>query len=418
MEHRPPVAMGRRPSPIPQAAPCSGTPKAACGPCYRQAGPRAVTAHGRQTRARPLCLWLAAACVLAGAMGATAAAQGAGAAQDAIAPAAVPYYTPGHFMQGLHRDVTAPAAAEFSKQAARLEPSLRTLCASTPGAGEAALAEARMRWSDAMRAWDGLAALAIGPLIERRSLLHIDFTPTRPALIGRAIEKRPAGAAALEKIGTPAKGLPALEWLLWTKPVGPRSPACAYAAEVAADVGREAAALARAFEAAAGREWSKDDAASTAMGEAINQWLAGLERLRWQDIERPLRAAQDGGGKAPLSAPAFPRQASGQSAASWSAQWQALHRVALQAEAAPPQPGGGLVTIETYLRGRGLNSEADALRRAVQEADTAMRNGLSAGATARLLAAAKALADLKRVLEARVAPALEVSIGFSSADGD
>lgn len=380
-------------------------------------------------------------------------------AQGAAPAVAVPYYTPGHFMQGLHRYGTVPAAADFAGQAAALAPALDRLCSSSaaaadaaaparapdkapppsapapvsaPSSGEAApghalgvttpaahevtpspgLGEARARWTAAVQAWERLAAVAVGPLVERRSLRTLDFTPPRPALIERAVKAQPSGAAAMEKIGAPAKGLPALEWLLWTQPVAPRSPACRYAVEVAADIGREAAALAAAFKAAAGREWD-EAAASTAMAEAINQWLGGLERLRWQDLERPLEAAGDGG----RNAPQFPRIASGRSAASWSAQWQALRALALQSSAAAPRPGEGLVTIETYLRGRGLNAPADELRRAVQQADPALE-GLSVGAPERLTDAARALAALGRVMQEQVAPALEVSIGFSDADGD
>jgi len=259
------------------------------------------------------------------------------------------------------------------------------LCAAAEA--EPALDKARAHWASVVQAWERLAAVAVGPLIERRSLRTLDFTPPRPALIERAVKAQPSGAAAMEKIGAPAKGLPALEWLLWTQPVAPQSPACRYAAEVAADIGREAAVLAAAFEATAARAWD-EAAASTAMAEAINQWLGGLERLRWQDLERPLEAAGDGG----RNAPQFPRIASGLSAASWSAQWQALRSLALQ-------------------------SQADALRHAVQQADRSLA-GLSVQAPERLRHAAGALAALGRVVQEQVAPALEVSIGFSDADGD
>ncbi|MBA3598293.1 MAG: imelysin family protein [Methylibium sp.] len=378
-------------------------------------------------------------------------------AQNAAPAVAVPYYTPSHFMQGLHRYGTAPAAAGFAEQAAALAPALDRLCSSSAATADAAaparapdkgrpapvpapssrdaasaaaqalgdtppaahegtlspaLGEARARWAAAVQAWERLAAVAVGPLIERRSLRTLDFTPPRPALIERAVKAQPVGAAAMEKIGAPAKGLPALEWLLWTQPVAPHSPDCRYAAEVAADIGREAAALAAAFEATAAREWD-EAAASAAMAEAINQWLGGLERLRWQDLERPLEAAGDGG----RNAPQFPRIASGLSAASWSAQWQALRALALQSQATAPHPGEGLVTIETYLRGRGLNATADALRRAVLQADPPLQ-GLSVEAPERLASAAQALAALGRVVQEQVAPALEVSIGFSDADGD
>ena len=89
----------------------------------------------------------------------------------------------------------------------------------------------------------------------------------------------------------------------------------------------------------------------------------------------------------------------------------------MSAVATPPTPGQGLVPVETYLRGRGLNPLADRLVAAVQHGGrTHGRPG--ARQPAPLLEAAKALAALKRLVEAEVAPALQVTIGFSDADGD
>ena len=76
-----------------------------------------------------------------------------------------------------------------------------------------------------------------------------------------------------------------------------------------------------------------------------------------------------------------------------------------------------MAPLETYLRGRGLNPPADKLRTAVDRVDQAMK-GLRPGNDAPLLAAAKELAALKHLTESELAPALEVSIGFSDADGD
>jgi len=45
-------------------------------------------------------------------------------------------------------------------------------------------------------------------------------------------------------------------------------------------------------------------------------------------------------------------------------------------------------------------------------------NGLKADNAERVLAAARELAALKRLMEDQVAPVLEVVIGFSDADGD
>jgi predicted lipoprotein len=326
---------------------------------------------------------------------------------------AVPYYTPAHFMQGLYRGWYGPRSAEFALRSAELTSAVQRLCRAAAPVSADALEQARAQWRSAARTWDRLAYVAIGPLVQRRSARQIDFTPTRPELIVRAIDAAPSDAQAMERIGAPAKGLPALEWLLWTRPTAPGTPACGYAEQVAADIGREATALADAFANAAARTWS-DEEAVPAMSEAVNQWVGALERLRWQDIERPLRSA----GKASRNAAAFPRAASDDTQASRAARWQALGALsALPATVAPVRPGEGLVPLETYLRGRGLNPLADRLAEAVARTDRRMQ-AASAQAPRRQQDAARELASLKRLAESAVAPALNVNLGFSSSDGD
>jgi len=72
------------------------------------------------------------------------------------------------------------------------------------------------------------------------------------------------------------------------------------------------------------------------------------------------------------------------------------------------------VPLETYLRGKGLNPLADTLRRSALQTGT----GLGSDAPATLQAGAKRLAALKHLVESEVAPALDVRVGFSDADGD
>ena len=285
----------------------------------------------------------------------------------------------------------AADAEAFAQASARLPPAIQALCEAPEANGAAALGRAREHWLATLASWERFSAVAIGPLLTRRSQRQIDFRPTRPRLIEKAVRTAPADAVALERIGTPAKGLPALEWLLWVKPARAASPACGYARLLAEEIEREAAALA---------------AAPLALepGELLNQWIGGLERLRWSNMELPARVALSGGGQ---TAPDFPRRASGASAASWAAQWASLRDWATV--------GGG--SLESALRQRGQGETADALARAVAAADTALR-GLGGDETPRLLAAATVLAELKRLAENAVAPALGVSIGFSDSDGD
>ncbi len=334
---------------------------------------------------------------------------------------AVPFYDTTHALQSLYGHWGKPRAQEFAAAAQALAPAVRALCEAPAGQSQAALTNARGAWQRSMMAWETLGAVAVGPVIARRTQRQMDFAPTRPALIERAIKAQPQGAKAFERVGTPAKGLPALEWLLWTQPVAPASPACSYAVEVALDIEREAVAVAGAFDTAAGTDWAAEDEqerSTAAMGEFINQWVGGIERLRWAHMEKPLRAAQG------TRAPEYPRAASGQAAAAWKAEWSALRSLAVLPEsAATPTPGEALVPLETYLRGRGLNPLADQLLATTQRVDKALQAIAQSGASGkaggeRVLQASKELAALKRLAEAEIAPALQVSIGFSDADGD
>lgn len=349
------------------------------------------------------------------------------AAQSDWARVAVPVYSPTAVLQGLNAGWTAPHAAAFAAEAQALPEAVEAVCRGSDDGkptvkttrNTPALNAAREQWRRSVQAWERLSTVAVGPLVERRSLRQIDFAPTRPALIEKAVRAAPADAAAMERVGTPAKGLPALEWLLWTKPVAPGTPACRYAVEVARDIQREAQALQQAFGAApkAGAAADSDaegeiDEASVVAGSAefVNQWVGGVERLRWAQMEKPLRAAAG-------RAPEWPRAASGGSVASWQAQWEALRSLGVFAGGEAPLAGQGLVPLETWLRSKGRNPEADRLVAAVRNVDARMQR-IDPRRHATVLDAAKALAALKRVAEADVAPALEVSLGFSDADGD
>jgi predicted lipoprotein len=335
------------------------------------------------------------------------------AAAAAAAPReALPFYRPVDAVQGLYGHWLPARANAFAEAAAKLEPALQAWCEADAATAAGRRDAARTRWKETVLQWDRLSALPVGPLLERRTARQIDFTPTRPELIARAIERAPQGAAAMERIGSPAKGLPALEWLLWTRPAAARSPACAYAREVAADVAREAAALSAATAEAARKEWD-EASADAAFSEFVNQWFGALERLRWQEIERPTREAATKGRKATP----FPRQASGATAATWAAHWQGLRELAVQGTAAAPVPGQAIVPLETYLRGRGLIALADRWAQQIAKADAAL-DGLAPGKPARLTAAARTLDATKRLADAQLAPALKVNIGFSDADGD
>lgn len=345
----------------------------------------------------PSCRQVIAACVM-------------WAAGAAHAVTAVPYYTPAHFVEGLYAHWYVPRSAELAQRSGAMQQAVQQWCEAAPPAERAARVAARTAWQSAAQAWDRLSAVAVGPLVQRRSARQIDFHPTRPRLIERGIAAAPADAKDMERVGTPGKGFPALEWLLWREQVTARTPACRYAVQVAAEIDREAVALRDAFAGAVQRGW-EDEQASQAMGEAVNQWVGAVERLRWADIGRPAASAHG-------NAPEFPRAASGGSGAAWTARWAGIEALTVQGAGAPPAPGAGLVPVETYLRGRGLNPLADRLRASVQAVQAPLGALAQSAAAAQVPAVTAALGEFKRVAEGDVAAALNVNIGFSDADGD
>ena len=246
---------------------------------------------------------------------------------------AVPYYRADDFVAGAHRGWFAPRAREFEAEAGQLRDQLQSACSAAPQR-DSALCEIRGRWRRTALAFDRLAGVSVGPLLSRRSARQIDFWPIRPEAVTRAILSAPRDLRALERIGTPAKGLGALEWILWFRP-GPRGQdACGYAALLAEELYQEARALAQAFGELAQRDWNEQpEQAATAMAEIVNQWVGGLETLRWQRMDRPRRS---GAGKT-----RYPRQAGGIAAQSCSARWEALAALGvLHEDRAEPAPSG------------------------------------------------------------------------------
>ncbi len=327
-------------------------------------------------------------------------------AQSAWRSVAVPYYTPPAYVQGLQLGWYAPRSREFATQAQQLLQATAAYCAGGP------LPAAREGWRNTLLAWAPLASVAIGPLIERRSARRLDLGPVRPELMARAIDAHPASEADMERVGSPAKGFAALEALLWPKAAAAGSPACDFAVQVATDIGREADALALAFNAASPAEPDETETVA-AMSEAINQWIGGLDNFRSQAFERPLRE-RESRGSARLK---FTRDASGASAAERAVRWQTLRTLAVFEGGEAPAPGAGLVPLEPYLRGKGLNPLADKLVTAVRRAGRAV-DAAKSGSPASAQAAARRLADLKTFVEAEVAPALDIRLGFTEADGD
>lgn len=361
---------------------------------------------------------------------------------------ALPYYTAEHVVVGAKRYWYSANAQHLSGLTGALVERIAAWCGRS-AASSSDLDELQKHWRDAAMAWDRLAAVPIGPLVQRRSSRRIDFSPIRSEMIGRALADWEAGVLDLDRVGTPAKGFGALEWILWQRTENARPGTCNYAHMVANEIHTEAQALAQEFSNSRVSTQHLDGADQFDLAELVNQWVGGIERLRWIGIDRPLRVA--GAKSQTARLPPWPRALSLSTAASWRSHWQGLRTLGLASSKVIVEPGEGVVPIETLLRSRGLNQLADRLARHALEVDRRMelasdhierrtaghaqspaipgalaprgvdRTASSASIktsteTARRLALS--LQQLKHLAESEVAPALNVRIGFTDSDGD
>ncbi|MET0310988.1 MAG: imelysin family protein [Burkholderiaceae bacterium] len=322
---------------------------------------------------------------------------------------AFPYYTAEHALQGLYTKHLPPLLQAFETQARALTAAARQQCSGQ--VPPAALSEA---WSRARLAWMAVANPALGPVITRRTQREIDFWPLRPPLLKRAIDGKPQTAGEMRRIGGPAKGFPAIEALLAGEP----SPAhCPYLALVAEAIEFEAGALRKEFEVLGAKDWSGDeDAARASFAEWINQWLGGLENLRWQQIEQPVQK-----GRTASKEPAFARKRFEDNRADWNVQWESLRaqaRLKPGERNAPPQPGQALVSIEALLLGKGQMALAEKWGKAIDAASAAMGALPAQPGEKDFMALSARLKAVTSLYQGEVAPALDVPLGFSSADGD
>jgi hypothetical protein len=305
-----------------------------------------------------------------------------------------PYVTPHAWLRSIDELWYAPRSAEFARGAQALVGALDDRCT---------LAPARAAWREAMLAWEQLSAVVAGGLLDRGGpaagqswVRTLDFQPARVVLIERAMAE-PARPAA--ELGAPAVGLSALEWLLWRALPERGAPACAYAQRVAVRLADDA----RALTAACAQPRERDeDAVARDFAQLVNQFVGGAQALRWAQFGKPIR---EGLGR-------WPRALSGLTREAWRARGEALQRMLAQsANSLHP------VSLEAFLRGRGLNPLADELRAAA----AALAKSAAAAVPAQrssVQRAERAAAQLQAMLESRVAPGLNVAIGFSDADGD
>jgi predicted lipoprotein len=302
------------------------------------------------------------------------------------------------FLQGVYRSHFAPRTIQFKQTTRNLQTAVEAMCGAE---STATLDGARHAWVDAMLAWESLGVVGVGPLLKRHTAANIDFWPTRPNMIEAAMRSPPADARALRKLSVAARGLPALEWLLWTP--GPHAPAnveksCRYSQVLAKDLADEAEALELEFaklaaKAPAGAEASK------LLAECVNQSVAAIEDLRRKRLLNPLTIR---------TSTAYARSLSQQAQPAIVVQWDAIQDLLI---------GDNKGSLSALLEGSDLPTAAAHLQAKARESDTALRAVVLSDPVS-VRRAAEALMGLRRSIETEIAPALGITISFSDFDGD
>lgn len=343
---------------------------------------------------------------------------GTAAGQVAGPAIAAPYYSAEQALEGLYSHHLPPLAQDFRAQAERLTDTAQQHCQ-----GQVPLSALRTQWQATLLSWETLSTPAVGPMVARRSQRQIDFWPARPALLRRSMDKAPTTLADMARVGTPAKGFPALELLLnqWAASGQPVSTGdCRYAELVAQGIAHEARELDTALATWAIKEWgdSPEDTQS-ALAEWVNQWLGGLERLRWAHIEKPITTHRTTGRSTKGESLPFARLDRDLALRDWRAQWQSLLAQARLPPGAPPPAGGqALVPMQALVMGKGHLDLALRWGEALSQVTAGVNQLTPRSDEGELLAVAQAMKAVTVLFQNEVAAALDVPLGFSDADGD
>nr|WP_315466029.1 imelysin family protein [uncultured Rhodoferax sp.] len=315
----------------------------------------------------------------------------------------MPFIRASELVHALLRDTLLPAARGFAQ-------SSQALCDAIHSGSQDA---SRSAWIRCMRAWETLAAVPVAALVERRSARIVDFWPTRPAQIRALLDGGPglwSSPQAMQSLGASAKGLPALEWLLYRQAASPETRALTEA--LARQVLEESRILEGAYTNMHLSEWDEADAWS-AYGEWFGQAAGSLDQLRLKKLKAQTRGKDSS---------IWVRGVSGQTRAAWRAHalglqafWTGPAASGAQASCTQASPAPG--TLTQLLLSRGYVAEATR----VAELSAAMLAALERATpeqSSSLRVAQQAMAQLHRYVTDIGSDLFDFSQGFTDADGD
>lgn len=187
--------------------------------------------------------------------------------------------------------VILPAEQAFADQAAATTLAVQAVCDNKDPAA------ARTAWRALRTTWNLTNSFNFGPALDQNQPSSLDFWPVRVDTIEAAITAAPASidAAYIDSLGTSAKGMPALEYLLFTAPEAEPGPRCAFMVELAADIEQRSAEIADAWQTthaealrSAGHGSSVYPSEKAGLDAVVNATIEGLYRIVKTKLDRPL----------------------------------------------------------------------------------------------------------------------------------
>ena len=306
-----------------------------------------------------------------------------------------------------------------------LDAAIADLCAAP---SQPALDAARSAWRDARAAWSRSASTWFGPVMERRSLGVMDWSPVEPERIERMLAERPATSESQirDSLGSTMRGLGAVEYMLFAEgapdSLSSRPERCGYLTALGNLIASEADAILREWTVE--REYgpayagfftgraSSSMLSSEAFAEVVRTQVFLLRTITDMRLAAALGLREGGADPA-----AMPGGAGENALADLRAQILGIR------DMYAGRDSEGALGVSHIVA--PLSSETDArMRRQLDESIAAIEGvegPLSAALTERpeqIQAVHDRLSELRITLDAEVVALLGISVGFSDTDGD
>lgn len=331
----------------------------------------------------------------------------------------------------LARQVMLPTYVRFERAAATLHEAAQALCAERTLSHLEATQQA---WRQAAILWKRTEAFQLGPT--HTFVAAIDYWPARPHLLQRALQASASMTLArVESLGARAKGLPALEYLLFDpqsdaaavlerfREGPPAASRCAYLVALTAHLAQQAQFVVQLWRpegldfvgevARAGRGSATYRSVHQAISALVNHLLQAVETLQNKKIAKPLR----GNGRTPWP----------QAAEAWRSGYSVAHMVGSLAGAFHLYSGAGntpdRIGFDDYLTalgsplGRNITQHFESALEAVRAIPSPLHVAV-VDQPEKVNVAYEAVHALLILLKVDMTNLLGVTVDFSDNDGD